>query len=242
MKSREQQRAEYQALMGRDVAGSSKQPRKLSKDEQRALDDKNARAKMNSDRTKILGMLDKQPALKSALATKEAKQLQSEAYGTGPLAEYESMRAQARGAADQARTRLGQGLSDEIQSQSIAGAGAQANAYSQLAQEGGLSSGARERIASGGTANQMMQAQQARLQNSRQMQENDFKLQDSMLGLSGNEAKDRRGMQNTYLQLQQGDIGSQNQFNQNKFDKKLGVQTDFMKAGNEYNIGAMNRK
>lgn len=84
-------------------------------------------------------LLAEAPQYQSTLETPEFERLRGEAFGEGPLSVYEAARKQARLQSQRA-----------IEDQSREGASAVQNAYSQLAMGGGLSSGARERIASGG--------------------------------------------------------------------------------------------
>jgi hypothetical protein len=67
------------------------------------------------------------------------------------------------------RGRENQNLSDALQASTRAQGGQTANAYSQLAMNGGLSSGARERIAAGGVANGLLARQGLRSQNARNL-------------------------------------------------------------------------
>lgn len=185
------------------------------------------------DNASLRKLLADQPERMSALLSKEAEGLKAEAYGTGPLAEFTAMREQARLANEQGSQRIDQQLQDELQGQAVSGAGARMNAYSQLAQEGGLSSGARERIASGGSNEQMMQAQQARMAQQRAQQNQAAEYAKGALGLTAQEAAARRGMQDKYLSMQSQDIQNENQFKQDKYGKRAELEAGLLKSQRE---------
>jgi hypothetical protein len=229
-------------LLGGGVASKVEHNNNKAVAQKNAVNDARFFDRATQDETKIRSLFAQQPTRRSILDTNEAKGLQSEAYGTNPLAEYEAMRGQARSAAAAGATRLGDQLNDELSDQAISGAGARDNAYSALAMGGGLSSGARERVASGGLQSQMMGAQAARMANKRALFDNQQKLDEGLLGLSGQEATTRRGMQNQYLGMQGNDIAQGNQFNQDQFNKNLDMESGFLKSRGEYDIARMNRK
>jgi hypothetical protein len=204
--------------------------RRLSKDQRAAYDRVQQQADIGRAEREMNKILNQRPELKSIMGSDEAKFMQQEAYGGGPLAEFQAMREKARLGAEQGRQRLAQGLSDELQNLSTSQAGQAANAYSQLAQSGGLSSGARERIA-GGLGQQALAARQAsRLQNQRQGMELESNLQQGMQDLIGQEASTRRGLQNAYMAMKGQDLATQNQFAQDVFAKKADVQSNLAKA------------
>jgi hypothetical protein len=175
-------------------------------------------------------ILNKAPKYASAMQSPEFSQFKSEAYGTGPLAEYDAMRKQAKLAAEQGRTRLGQQLTDEMGNLSLNQAGQTANAYSQLAQGGGLSSGARERIA-GSMGQQSMAARQAaRLQSQRQGQDLESQLAQGEQDLLAKESAARRGMQNTYMDMLAKDVAAKSAFDQSMYGKRADVEAGLAKA------------
>ena len=96
----------------------------------------------DAQRAAILDYLVRsQPKYQSPLQSTEFKDINKFAFGTGDLATTKLQRKQA----DLETQRGLEGLSRDQ-------AGQQANAYTQLATGGGLSSGARERIAQGGAS------------------------------------------------------------------------------------------
>lgn len=204
--------------------------RQLNKDQRKAYDYQVQQQNIRQAEREMNKILSQRPQLKSAMGTSEMAAFQKEAYGKDPLAEFQSMRDQARLAQEQQRRGMEQGLSDELQNQSIGEAGAQANAYSQLAQGGGLSSGARERIASGLGQQSLAQRQAARLQTQRGLQGLESQYQQGLMDLTGKEAAQRRQMQNAYMDLQRGDIESQNRFAQEMYGKKADVMAGLAKA------------
>lgn len=204
--------------------------------------DQLAQDQINQAQKSQLDILKKQPGYQSALDTAESQKFKNEAYGSAPLAEYESMRGQAGLANTQQQQKLQQGLSDEMQNQSLAEGGAQANAYSQLAQGGGLSGGARERIA-GGLGQQSLQARQAaRLQTQRAGTDLESGYQQQLMGLTGKEAADRRGMQNAYLGMQATDVGAKSSFGQSQYDKEAAIRSGAAKAKQDLALAQAGRK
>jgi hypothetical protein len=182
------------------------------------------------EQNQIRNLYNQAPAYQKQGDTAEAQALKGEAYGTDPLKEYEAMRAQAKAASAQGQNTINQQLGDELSNESIAQGGQQANAYSHLAMNGGLNSGARERIAAGGAQNAMMQAQQSRLANQRALQKNQSDLDQGLLGLTGQEAATRRGLQNSYLQLQGNDVQGQNAYNTARQNQRMDMETGFLKS------------
>ena len=187
-------------------------------------------------------LLAQQPTRISNMGSAETMALKNDAYGSGPLAEYQAMREQSRLANEQGGVQRAQGLSDELQNQSTAQGGAQANAYAQLAQGGGLSGGARERIASGLGQQNMLAAQTARLGAQRAGEAANNAYAQGQLDITGREAESRRGMQNAYLGMQGADTAAANQFAQDQYGRKLDVGTGLAKArqdviSNAYNQG-----
>ena len=186
-------------------------------------------------------LLKQQPGRLSNMGSAETLALKGDAYGTGPLAEYTAMRGQQKSAYEQGARRRGQELSDTLQNQSAVQGGAQANAYSQLAQGGGITGGARERIASGLGQQSMMDAQQARLQTQRAGEDATSAFDQGQLDLTAKEAGDRRGMQNAYLAMQGADVAGQNQFAQDAYGRKLDVGTGIAKARQDVVMNAYNQ-
>jgi hypothetical protein len=211
---------------------------KVNKEKNRVADINNQYTQIAQSEREMKNLLKQQPARMSAMNTAEANALKGEAYGTGPLAEYEAMRKQASLAKDQGSQRLQRGLSDELQNLSMNQAGETANAYADLAQSGGLSSGARERVA-GSMGQQSMAARQGqRLQTQRAGEDLESQFQQGQQEIMGQESGTRRGLQNTYLGLQQGDIQGQNQYNQDQYGRKLDVMSGLAKAKQDVGLNA----
>lgn len=202
----------------------------LSKQDRAAFDYNQQQQNLSNSERQMKAILKNQPKRMSAMGTAEMGKFKSEAYGTGPLAEYEAMRQQASLAKQQGGQRLQRGLSDELQNLSLGQAGETANAYANLAQSGGLSSGARERVA-GSMGQQSLAARQAqRLQTQRAGEDLESQYLQGQQDILGKEAGQRRSMQNTYLDLQRGDVEGQNQFNQSAYGKKADVEAAMAKA------------
>lgn len=123
--------------------------KKLSKTDQALAD---VAAGYESDRSSLMGLLRGLPQYKSSFGS-EFEQLRGQAFGQGPLDLYEKQREASR--MEQMRA---------LEGQSASQAGQIANAYSQLGMGGGLSSGARERIASGGATSGLFDRQRLRAQ------------------------------------------------------------------------------
>jgi len=187
-------------------------------------------------------LMKAQPAYESLLKSSAAQDLQKSAYGTDPLAEFQAQRAQAQAAAEQGKLKIGQQLHDELQDQSIAQAGQTANAYSQLAMGGGLSSGARERVASGGLESNLYAAQAARLDNQRALQEQQSTLDQGLLGITAKEGETRRGLQNSYLDLQKQDTAGINSYKQDQWAKRADLESGILKSRSEERIAKNNQR
>lgn len=211
------------------VAGQQAYKR-MSKEQRAAFDAQQQQKNLTKAEQDMLGILNQAPKYRSAMQSPEFSQFKAEAYGTGPLAEYESMRKQAGLAREQGQRRLEQGTSDELQNLSLSQAGQAANAYSQMAQSGGLSGGSRERMAAS-LGNQALQSRQAaRLQGQRQGMDLESQYQQGLMDLMGKEAGARRGMQNTYMDMLAKDVAGQSAYEQSMFGKKADVQAGLAKA------------
>jgi hypothetical protein len=193
-------------------------------------------AKSFKEEEKLNQLLKSRPAFKSITGEKEYKQIADQAYGTGDLPQYALLKQQAEQAAAEGKTGLAQQLNDELQNQSIAGGGAQANAYSQLAMGGGLSGGARERIAASGAEDQMRQAQSARLTEMRGQMGLEAKKQAGLLDIGAKGAEARAGMQQRLLDTRASDLGSERAAAESAYQKEVDLQAAKAKAQKEQDI------
>jgi len=212
--------------------------KRMSKDQRAAFDAAQQQKTLNSSEAQMLKILKQQPGYKSAMTSPEFAQYKTEAYGTGPLAEYEAMRKQAALAKEQGSQKLQQQLGDELQNLSVGQAGQTANAYSQLAQSGGLSGGSRERVA-GSMGQQALASRQAqRLQNQRQGQDLESQFNMGQQDLLAKESGARRSMQNTYMDMLAKDTAGQSAFEQANYGKKADVLAGMAKARSDAQMNA----
>jgi hypothetical protein len=208
-----------------DING--KKYKKDSKEARRALEFSNARASERNAQTakddSLQKLIDTRPQYSSIADTNEYKTLLGQANTVGDLPQYALLKQQAQQAAAEGNTKLANQLNDELQNQAIAGSGAQSNAYSQLAMGGGLSGGARERIAAGGAEAQMAQAQQARLGKNRGEADIQNKLSQGLLDLGAQSEGAKTGLQTTLLGARQSDLGGQNQLAQSQHNQSMEI-------------------
>lgn len=170
------------------------------------------------------------------------KNLDTLANTQGDLPQYTLLKQQAEAAAATGKTGLARQLNDELQNLAISGNGSVQNAYSQLATGGGLSSGARERIASGSADEQLKSAQAARLQGDRSSQDIDSQLQTGLLDLGAKSAADKLGLQTTLLSTRQSDLNNQNNLTQSQYNQGIEVQAAKAKALQERDAVASQKK
>lgn len=166
----------------------------------------------------IRKLLQQAPKYQSTLGTPEFERLRAEAFGTGPLAAYEAARQQARLQAQRA-----------IENQSAEGASAVQNAYSQLAMGGGLSSGARERVASGGTRSSILARQGLR-----------GTEMSAMADLGTKEASERISGQKSITDALTAEKQRQNEFAQKNYELKAQVEGGLAKSRAERQIAESN--
>jgi len=190
---------------------------------------------------KQLGILGEMPGRQSIIGSEEAKALQQEAYGGGPMKEYEAQRSQAKELAGQQERQMGEQLASNLETQSIGAGGAQANAYSQLAQQGGLSSGARERIASGLGGQSMAERQAARLQAGRGLADLRSQAAQQQLGITAAEGATQRGLRGDYLRMKGGDIEGINAYEMQKYGKKADIVSGTAKARQDAMLSRMDK-
>jgi hypothetical protein len=140
----------------------------------------------------IKGIVKQAPAYQSTTNNAAFKNLQNQAFGAGPNPLFEQQRAAAQAA-------LGTNLDNQAQ----AAAGARANTYSDLAMGGGLSSGARERVAASNIFGDLANRQQTRAASDAGMRDIGIKevgaKQDLQKQIAEGLAKDSAG-RNDYLQ------------------------------------------
>lgn len=109
-------------------------------------------------RADLMGVLAERPDYKTVIGSPEWQKMTSYAFGTEEDPGFAMQRQREAG-----------NLSDALQQSTVGQAGQQANAYSQLAMNGGLSSGARERIAGGGAVSGLLARQGLRGQNAKNL-------------------------------------------------------------------------
>jgi len=172
------------------------------------------------DSANIMGLLRGLPQYKSSLATPEFEQLKSQAFGTGPLDLYERQ-----------REAQGMQLQRGIEGQTAAQQGQLANAYSQLAMGGGLSSGARERIGLGGVQQGLLDRQRLRAQNMSDL---------SNLGIS--EAGTRMDMQRSITDQLTGERSRQQQFEMDRARQIAEAQAGLLKGRREQEAAIFSKK
>lgn len=192
-----------------------------------------AQAQQQSLDDKLNSLIENRPGYSSITGTDEYKNLSGLANSQGDLPQYALLKQQAEAAAAAGNTKLAQQLNDELQNQAISGAGAQTNAYSALAEGGGLSSGARERIASTGADNQLFAAQKARLENNRGVNDINTNLQTGLLDLGAKSAAEKMGLQSSLLGTRAADLGGQNALTQSQYNQGIDIAAARAKAQKE---------
>jgi hypothetical protein len=186
--------------------------------DQRAIQQANAQS--SRDERLIRDLRSQRPTFQSTLTSPEFEQQRAFAFSNQESPVFAAQRARIE-------TQGRQALDDLSADQ----AGQQANAYSQLAMGGGLSSGARERVASQGLESNLAARQRARSGTSDQL---------AQAGLE--EARQRMALQTGIADARAKDIAQQNEFNMNAYQEMLGSETALAKARSERDIAAKNRK
>lgn len=176
------------------------------------------KAQQEKARADLMGVLAQRPEYKSILGADFNDQ---RAYAFGD--------AQDKGFLMQ-RGREDQNLRDALQAQTQGQLGGQANAYSQLAMGGGLSSGARERIASGGMQAGLLGRQQLRAQNSKN-------LTDLGIAEEGQRFQTRGGI----LQGQMQDATNANNFAQQNWQTRANTIAGLSQAEGQQTAALANR-
>jgi hypothetical protein len=179
-----------------------------------------AKAASTRDERLIRDLRAQRPTFQSTLTSPEFEQQRAFAFGNEESPVFAAQRARIQ-------TQGNQALDDLTADQ----AGQQANAYSQLAMGGGLSSGARERVASQGLESNLFARQRSRAGASDQL---------SQAGLE--EARSRMALQTGIADARAKDLAQQNEFNMNAYQEMLGSETALAKARAERDVAARNRK
>jgi hypothetical protein len=164
--------------------------------------------------------------------------MKAEAYGTGTIDAYDAERKLAGQQESVANTGADRRLSDSLEAANTAGNGATMNAYNALA-TGGLSSGARERVAAGGAQNQFAAQQSARLAADRAKQDNAMQLQTGLLGIGSDEAKQRMAERGSVVDATTKDLAAKNQYGQDMYNKKADLQAGFLKSAADQRTAAL---
>jgi hypothetical protein len=183
------------ALFG-DKAGDAQHVANI----QRMFQEQNAKT-----RAELNAALAERPEYKTITGSPEFAQQKQYAFGDESSKGFLMQRAREQ-----------QNLMDALQSQTQAQGGQTANAYSQLAMGGGLSGGARERIAANAAQSGLLGRQQLRSQGAKN-------LADLGIAEEGQRFQTRGGI----LQSQMQDIGNQNQFAQEAWKTKAQTLAGF---------------
>ena len=209
---------------------------------QSASMEKKIRGSIKSERdSKIRGLLDTLPGYESALGFDEFENLRGQAFGEGPLADFEAQRGLLNEQQTNEQARLGQALTGELQDIDVGRAGAAQSAYDALSMGGGLSSGARERIAQGGAEQSLMQRQQARGQEASKLFDLGAQTREGLLNTTANEASTRRGMQGNIIDALKAENERKQAFEQKRADRRLSTEAGLLKAEQEREVAQMNQ-
>jgi hypothetical protein len=98
---------------------------------------------------------------------------------------------------------------------------------------GGLSGGARERIAASGAESQLLNAQKARLAKDRGSFDIGTNLTSGLLDLGAKSAAEKTGLQTSLLGTKQADLGGQNQLVQSQYNQGIEIAAAKAKAQKE---------
>lgn len=166
----------------------------------------------------INDILNKAPKYTDSLRSRDFQNLKSQAFGLGPLEQFEIQRGTLRDAFG--RSMEGQ---DATLNQAIN------NAYSQLAMGGGLSGGQRERIAIGG-ATDNLRAKQGLRQNQTQ----------SLRDIGMAEAAEKLGLQKTVLDAETQENMRKQQMEMDQWKLRAETQAGIQKSETDRAIAASN--
>jgi hypothetical protein len=176
-------------------------------------------SEINKERKTIEETIAERPDRISTTASDEFQKMRDMAFGGGANPYYEAQRAKAG---------LDQGFAvDDLSASSL---GAQQNAYSQLAQSGGLSSGARERIGADSIASAMKGRQGLRAQGMKN-------LADIGIAEEGTRAQQQTGVTDALMQ----ETGAQNAYNTDVYNQNNQFRMAQSKSEQERKIAAENK-
>jgi len=176
------------------------------------------KAQQDKARADLMGVLNQRPEYKSILGGDFQKE-RDYAFGNESSPGFLLQ-----------RQREDQNLQDALQAQTQTGLGQTANAYSQLAMNGGLSSGARERIAQQSANQGILARQQLRGQNARN-------LMDLGINEEGQRLQSRAGV----LQAQMQDATNSNNFAQESWKTRANTLAGLSQAESQQSAALANR-
>lgn len=174
---------------------------------------------LNKERELIEATITERPDRISTTASEEFKKMREMAFGGGANPYYEAQRQKAG---------LDQGFA--IDDLSASNLGQMQNAYSQLAQSGGLSSGSRERIAADSIASGLKGRQGLRAQGLKNLAD---------IGIA--EEGTRAGQQTSVTDAIMKEAGAQNVYNTDVFNQNNQFRMAQRKSEQEREIAAQNK-
>ena len=170
------------------------------------------------DRTesKLEGLLQQKPGYNFSYGSNEFNDLRKQVASGGPLEHFQ-----------QARQLLKQKAGQNLDRQTSDRAGQQATAFSQLAMGGGLSSGARERVAQGGLQGNLMARQKLRGETQNQFAE-----------IGGMEAKEKLGLQQKIADIAAKEDQRRQQMAQDRWKVEMETRASLEKSRQQANATA----
>lgn len=175
--------------------------------------------KVNEERRVIEAIISERPDRKATTDNAEFQKMREMAFGGGPNPYYEAQRARAG---------IDQGFAiDDLSASSL---GQMQNAYSQLAQSGGLSGGARERVAADSMVGAMKGRQGLRAQGMKN-------LADIGIAEEGTRATQQAGVTDSVMK----ETGFQNAYNTDVFNQNNEFRMAQRKSEQEREIAAQNK-
>lgn len=174
---------------------------------------------LNKERQLIEDIIAERPDRISTTGSDEFKKMREMAFGGGENPYYAAQRAKAG---------VEQGFA--IDDLSASALGSQQNAYSQLAQSGGLSSGSRERIAADGIAGALKGRQGLRAQGMKN-------LADIGIAEEGTRATQQTGVTDAIMK----ETGQQNVYNTDTYNQNNQFRMSQLKSEQERQIAAQNK-
>jgi len=206
-------------LKGKIKSSSPLDALKYSKEAARLSDLVSSGGGINKERQLIEDIITERPDRISTTGSDEFKQIRDMAFGGGENPYFAAQRAKAG---------LEQGFA--IDDLTASGQGQMQNAYSQLAQSGGLSSGSRERIAADSIASGLKGRQGLRAQGMKS-------LADIGIAEEGNRAQQQTGVTDALMK----ETGFQNAYNQDNFNQNNQFRMSQLKSEQERQIAAQNK-